>query len=200
MTICKLKEVKQLYGKEKERFKKEGHILAIQECSGEDFLLTCEERLKKYGFGDYAMVGLGTDTVDVSPLANSGEQYTAGRAVPVKRLGGFHTIIFLRERFDDCPSELIHWVVKLGVLFHELGHAWDFKTGLHTDLETGVSDAEKAEEYADKFAKKRLSRIACDFDSNAGMLTNLWECYDRFRHRGIFQKSTDDLGAVDTAK
>jgi|GEM_PF-5163838 len=189
MSVLNHHEVRRLYEKEKKRYAKQAHILMIQECPAEDFLLTSKERLEKYGFGDYTTVVLTTDVVDTSPAAMSAENNTAGRAVPVKGPNGFRTAVFVREQFENCPNDLVHWVVKLGVLYHELGHAWEHKVGPHTNLQQGTSDLQGAEEYADKFAKIRLSRVTCSFPSTAGTLTNLWDCFDLFRHKGTYQKA-----------
>jgi hypothetical protein len=53
MRVRSHKEVRHLYEKEKKKFAKEPHILTIQECPAEDFLLSSKERLEKYGFGQY---------------------------------------------------------------------------------------------------------------------------------------------------
>ena len=192
MRVRNYQEVRQLYEKEKKKYAKEAHILTIQECPAEDFLLTSEERLEKYGFGEHTTVVLETDIIDSSVAATSEDNNTAGRAVPVKGANGFRTAVFLRERFDNCPSELIHWVIKLGVLYHEVGHAWEQKVGPHTNLELGTSNLQGAEEYADEFAKQRLLRVACRFDSTTGTLTNLWECFDLFRHKGTYEAAPAD--------
>jgi hypothetical protein len=191
MRVRNHQEIRHLYEKEKKRYAKEAHILTIRECSAEDFLLTSKERLEKYGFGEYTTVVLTTDVVDTSPAANTEENNTAGRAVPVKGSDGFRTAIFLRERFENCPNDLVHWVVKLGVLYHELGHAWEHKVGPHTNLEQGTTNLQGAEEFADEFAKTRLSRVACRFPSSVGLLTNLWDCFDLFRHKGTYQNAPD---------
>lgn len=192
MRVQNCHEVKRLYEKEKTRYAKQSHILLIQECPAEDFLLTSNERLKKYGFADYTTVVLTTDVVDTSPAANSADNNTAGRACPVQGPDGFRTAVFLLEQFDNCPNDLVHWVLKLGVLYHELGHAWEYKVGPHTDLHKGTSDLQGAEEYADEFAKVRLSRVRCSFKSSVGPLTNLWDCFDLYRHKGKYQRTSGD--------
>jgi hypothetical protein len=192
MRVRNHTDVRRLYEKEKQRYAKETHILTIQECPVEDFLLTSKERLEKYGFGDYTTVELTTDVVDTSRAAEFDENNIAGRAVPVKGPDGFRTAVFLRECFENCPGEMVHWVTKLGVLYHELGHAWEHKVGVHTNLQQGTSNLQRAEEYADEFARMRLSRVKCEFSSTEGELTNLWDLFDLYRHKGTYRRELGD--------
>jgi hypothetical protein len=107
--------------------------------------------------------------------------------VLVKGPRGYVTAIFLRDSYDNCPDDLTFWVVRLGVLYHELGRAWDHKTGQHTDVERGVSNLQGAEEYADEFARVRLSRVECSICARGVLRRNLWELFDLYRHRGNYQ-------------
>jgi hypothetical protein len=162
------------------------HILCIQECPGADFNLTSAARLSKYGYGDYEAITLITPTVDINPTNTDN---VAGRTVPVSGPRGNLAAIFLRASYDDCPDETTLWIVKYGVLFHEFGHADDFRLGRYTDLAKGSSDWEKAETFADNFAEVHLNEIRCDKVVHGRKeKCGLWEVYQHFGHQGVYHK------------
>jgi hypothetical protein len=172
------------YERIRRRFARQGHILAILECPDSVFLLSDEQKLARYGLRDYTTLRYLAKTYDKNA---PGDEQIAGRAVQLSGPKGRVSAIFLREQYQGFDNPTYFWVCKLGVLYHELGHADDFRQGINFNHRKMIYKPKEGEEYADRFAKKYLSRIPCvKFLDDKPEKSNLWEVYGAIRYQGKF--------------
>jgi hypothetical protein len=113
--------------------------------------------------------------------------WIAGRHIGVLSAMGRGSVILIRDKYTTGHSDLFVAAYKVCILYHEAGHAEDFRRGLnfnHTDKKSRIKDAE---EFADDFAKKRLQHIRCHPKiTGEPPPPTLWDFYSSVIHKGSF--------------
>jgi hypothetical protein len=173
------------YERIKRRFLAQGHILAIKECPAELFKLPPKEMLAASGITGCTVLEYTSDTIDSTRPAND---RIGGRTVGVlDPEGQRRSVIFMRNDYPPEYSPALALVCKVCMLYHELGHADDFREGVNFQHEKGHYSAKRSEAYADDFAKRHLRRIRCikvvDGQERRG---TLWDWYREVRYVGEF--------------
>ena len=91
------------------------------------------------------------------------------------RLTGRSSVILIQYEYADNEQANL---LRIAILYHELGHADDFKKGINFNHHTLTFHLPKAEEYADAFAKQYLQ----EFNVRKGNAQfTIWDFYNERR-------------------
>jgi hypothetical protein len=116
-----------------------------------------------------------------------GNNQIGGRHIGVRTATGRSSVIVMRS---DYPAELSPAFVcacTICILYHELGHAHDFREGFNFNHHSMQYDPEAGEKYADAFARERLKQIKCKkVVEEKDFSATLWQWYNQVRYIGNF--------------
>jgi hypothetical protein len=168
----------------KARFSKEAHILAIKECGAEVFPLAEQQMLEAVGLEGCTALQYFADCYDQN--AGTADQI-AGRHIGVLTAMGRLSVILLRDQYVTRHSDAFVAAYKVCTLYHEVGHAEDFRRGINFNHTNKTTRPKEAEEFADSFAKRRLQHIKChEMVKGEPPPPTLWDFYSSVRHKGSF--------------
>jgi hypothetical protein len=159
--------------KRRHHYVKHIHVLSGNEPDGHQELLTF------VGFPNAEVLFWNCDD---SLEYSKGEIVDKGGFVKSARLNGeakISTFVFLKCNESETESAQTRACVLIGVLMHEMGHVDDIERGKNLRFD-GVVDLVAAEEYARRYASRRMMRENLRFPLAMLLGSMLWDV----RHGG----------------